>query len=415
MATFKEVAAQVLKDSSKPLSAREITELALENNLLETEGKTPEATMAAHLYTDINKNKKTVFLKVGKGRFTLKDKKGPIDSPDLLIEKQNEIVRKELKEKLHEMDPYMFEYLVGDLLIEIGYENVQVTKRSGDGGVDVLANLTVSGVTNVKTVIQVKRFKSNIDVKVIRELRGSAEVDQRGLIITTAKFGKGAVEESMAPNKMPVSLVDGDKLLDLMFKYSVGIKKEEKVIYTINNEYFESELGRSLESTSTEKSRSLWPLPGGINKYVETLNAFLEKVNNSKSSKNDLVKWFLDNYDNVNSKKTAGGYTNVPRSMGLIEVKNGVYSLTQDGKTYLSKNNNKVLYEIIHRNIFAIEEVMQFLTSSEEPQKEQDVLDYLTENHGVTWTTFAQVSFRLMWLINLSKIEKVDDGFVAKK
>ncbi len=61
MPTFKEVAAQILKDSPKPLSAKEITELAFEKNILETEGKTPEATMAAHLYTDIKKKKILFF------------------------------------------------------------------------------------------------------------------------------------------------------------------------------------------------------------------------------------------------------------------------------------------------------------------------------------------------------------------
>ena len=59
MLSFKEVAEIILKDSSKPLSANEITELALEQNLLETEGKTPEATMAAQIYSDIKNNSST--------------------------------------------------------------------------------------------------------------------------------------------------------------------------------------------------------------------------------------------------------------------------------------------------------------------------------------------------------------------
>ena len=56
------------------------------------------------------------------------------------------------------------------------------------------ANLTVGGLTNVKTVIQVKRYKkgNNISGKYITQLRGSAEVDQRGLIITTSDFTKDA-------------------------------------------------------------------------------------------------------------------------------------------------------------------------------------------------------------------------------
>ena len=54
-----------------------------------------------------------------------------------------------------DMDPYQFEFLIADLLATIGYEDVQVTRRSGDKGVDVVANLRMEGITDVKTVIQV--------------------------------------------------------------------------------------------------------------------------------------------------------------------------------------------------------------------------------------------------------------------
>ncbi|PKL35952.1 MAG: hypothetical protein CVV44_20785 [Spirochaetae bacterium HGW-Spirochaetae-1] len=412
MATFKDVAVKILRKTPKPLSPKEITEIALEEGLLETEGKTPEATMAAHIYTDIKKNIDTPFIKVGRGRFSLKEMKGHIDSPDLLIEKQNEIVRKELKEKLHEMDPFVFEYLVGDLLTKIGYENVQVTKSTGDGGIDINANLTVGGVTNVKTIIQVKRFKSNIDVKIIRELRGSAEVDQRGLVITTSKFAKGAIEESQAPNKMPVSLVDGEKLIDLMFQYGVGIKKEEMVIYTLDHDYFENEVGASTESLQTDKGRSVWPLPGGINSYIATLDLYLQSIKKGINTKTAIIKWFIDTYENVTSEKTAYGYSGVPRSMGLIEVRDGVYKLTEDGERYLGSKDIEFLYDTINKNIFGFEEIVQFIQSTDEPQTDLDILDYLNENHNVGWTTGVQVTYRLMWLVNLGKIRKVDGGFV---
>jgi restriction system protein len=60
--SFKEAAKQVLQSADEPLSAAEITLTALERGLIATEGKTPEATMAAILYTDI-KDEKIPFLK----------------------------------------------------------------------------------------------------------------------------------------------------------------------------------------------------------------------------------------------------------------------------------------------------------------------------------------------------------------
>lgn len=50
--SFKEAAIKILKEAEEPLSPREITRIALEEGLIESSGETPEATMAAQLYTD---------------------------------------------------------------------------------------------------------------------------------------------------------------------------------------------------------------------------------------------------------------------------------------------------------------------------------------------------------------------------
>lgn len=96
------------------------------------------------------------------------------------------------------MDSYQFEFLASHLLKKLGYSNVRVTKRSGDKGIDVLADLTMEAITEVRTVVQVKRYKpgNNISGAVVAQLRGSAQVDQRGLIITTSDFTKDVVAEA---------------------------------------------------------------------------------------------------------------------------------------------------------------------------------------------------------------------------
>ena len=206
--SFKEAAKVVLKEAAEPLTPKEITIRAIEKGLLQTEGSTPEATMGAQLYVDVKRNPKTIFRNVGNGKFVLRSEQDTSDSAELMIAKQNELVRIAIRKRLLEMDPFQFEFLVGDLLKSLGYVNVQVTKRSGDKGIDVLADLTLEGITNVKTVVQVKRFKdgNNISGAIVAQLRGSAEVDQRGLVITTSDFSKDALIEAKAQNKMPVAL-----------------------------------------------------------------------------------------------------------------------------------------------------------------------------------------------------------------
>jgi len=62
--SFKKAAKKILSETDEPLSAKELTEIALEKDLIETEGLTPEATMAAIIYTDINNNANSEFKKV---------------------------------------------------------------------------------------------------------------------------------------------------------------------------------------------------------------------------------------------------------------------------------------------------------------------------------------------------------------
>ena len=413
--SFKNAAVKILSASSQPMTASNITKLAIEKGLVDTLGETPEATMAAQIYVDIKRNKNTPFIKVGKALFSLKDSSGNQSSPSMIIEKQNESTKHKLKDMLHSMDPFQFEYLVADLLQKIGYENVFVTKRSGDKGIDVTANLTVGGITSVKTVIQAKRYAphNKINGAVITQLRGSAEVDQRGLIITTSDFTKDGIDESQAQNKMPVSLVNGEKLIQLLIKYGVGVKSESLSILSLDESYFQAFSTDESNPSGQEKNRSIWPLPGGISMYVETLNNFLNEIYEGNNTRKGLVKWYIDTYENVNSEATAQGYINVPKSMGLTAVANNVYSLTKDGKEYLQSKNKGFLYETISRNILAFGDVYEYLKLSSNPLSEEDILAYLKDNFDIEWTTFAQVNFRLLWLINLGKITKGDSGYTA--
>jgi restriction system protein len=98
--------------------------------------------------------------------------------------------------QLGEIDPGTFEELIGELLERIGFEGVEVTRRSGDGGIDVRGVLTVGGVTRVKTAIQVKRWANNVPDRIVRELRGSIGPAEQGLIITTSRFTRAAVREA---------------------------------------------------------------------------------------------------------------------------------------------------------------------------------------------------------------------------
>src|ERR1700677_4406679 len=84
--TFTEAAAEVLRLAGKPLHYKEITELAIEKNLLSHVGKSPEVTMGARLAALLKKEDKTnPIVRVKPGVFALRewsDKRGRKRSED---------------------------------------------------------------------------------------------------------------------------------------------------------------------------------------------------------------------------------------------------------------------------------------------------------------------------------------------
>ena len=70
MNSFKQAAIKVLKSSGKSLHYKDITNLALNNKLIKTSGKTPWATMNALIAVDIVKyNQNSAFIKFGSGKY----------------------------------------------------------------------------------------------------------------------------------------------------------------------------------------------------------------------------------------------------------------------------------------------------------------------------------------------------------
>lgn len=412
--SFKKAAEVILREAGEPLSPKEIVERAIDAGLIDTEGATPDATMGAQIYVDLRRNPKSPFRKVGRGKFTLRTVPASATSAEIAIDDQNQRVRETLHARLLAMEPAQFEALVAELLEKLGYENVLVTGRTGDKGIDVSAKLTLGGITSVKTVVQVKRYKTgnNISGSVIAQLRGSAEVDQRGLVITTSEFTKDGTIEANAPNKMPVALVNGAKLLDLLFAHEIGVRKTPVPVYALDSEYFENITAAEHDNESGAKRLGLWPLPGGIGAYVDTLFQVLDALAATPMSKGALSLWFMAIFPQVKSEKTAASYVNVPRAIGMTETIDGVVSLTPDGKRIQQTRDRDDLYAVFAKNILGVEEMMEFFKTAEEPQTEADVMAFLKENLGVEWTTFAQVNFRLLWLVNLGKLRRVDGGFV---
>ena len=156
-----------------------------------------------------------------------------------LAKQQKASVRETLRELLLEMDSFAFEYLVKRLLEEMDYQNVEVTTRSNDGGVDVVGDIEM-GITSVREVVQAKRHKRTIQRKDVDALRGSLYRFNavRGTIIATSNFSSGTQKAALANGAAPITLIDGDKLIDLLIEHGIGVKKRAIEVLAVDPDVF---------------------------------------------------------------------------------------------------------------------------------------------------------------------------------
>ena len=139
------------------------------------------------------------------------------------------------------------------LLQEMSYENVDVTSRSGDGGVDVVADIEL-GITSVREVVQAKRHKRTVQRKDLDALRGSLHRfgAVRGTIITTSKYSKGTHDAAFEPGAAPITLIDGEKLIDLLLAHGIGVRKKTLEVFELHAEAF-TEVEESLGSEAERR------------------------------------------------------------------------------------------------------------------------------------------------------------------
>ena len=149
--------------------------------------------------------------------------------------------RDQLLDVLKNISPAGFERLSQRLLRELGFNDVEVTGKSGDGGIDGNGGLKIGSVITFHVAFQCKRYKKSVGSAEIREFRGSvAGRADKGLIITTGYFTREAKKEAQREGVFGIDLIDGDELVerlkDLRLGVSVELQEVENV--SINSDWF---------------------------------------------------------------------------------------------------------------------------------------------------------------------------------
>ena len=263
----------------------------------------------------------------------------------------------ELKESLEQLynsfdNGYEFEQFLKVFLEKIGLEEVVVTQRSRDGGIDLTCVKSgingLSTLDEVKYYVQAKRFKpsSTVSIKDLRELRGVMPLNYKGIFITTAKFPNGAKEFAEEDNTRQIILIDGKTLIQqcitigLGFNFKPVFDVNTLEIKTLNNQNnilrngFEFTVSKKI-SLNDIRARIL-RIPSEIEKELPHEQSNINVLINGKEYKL-----------NINADRTyLGGVTKIYKDEGLI-LENNLY-ISKLATWYYSKE--KIVIEIKGEN-----------------------------------------------------------------
>jgi restriction system protein len=146
--------------------------------------------------------------------------------------------RTNLLNLIKSLPPSGFERLSQRLLRESGFQKVEVTGKTGDGGIDGVGILQVNPFVSFNVLFQCKRYQGAVTPSQIRDFRGAmmGRAD-KGIIITTGTFTLDAKKEARRDGAPPIELVDGDTLVQMFEQLQLGLIP--RTTYDVDEKFFD--------------------------------------------------------------------------------------------------------------------------------------------------------------------------------
>lgn len=225
---------------------------------------------------------------------------------------------------------YVFEEFLKVYLEKIGLDEVTVTQRSSDGGIDLKAIRYGVGELNecdiTEYYVQAKRNKpgTKIAIEKVRALRGVMPSGAKGIFITTAGFSANTLDFAIDDPTRPIILLDGKTLVSSCIDNEIGF-----VFVPRFSEDAMNSLMNSAPSfvTDKEQNNNIIPLIS-VEKQISTNDirarilrvpkAILEQLGNRESAEIEFVGVGMKKLKLDKTRTYFGGITEIYRNRGLI-------------------------------------------------------------------------------------------------
>lgn len=169
-------------------------------------------------------------------------------------------------------------------------------------------------------------------------------------------------------------------------------------------------MAASTRAASAGKYGSEYPLPGGVEKYFDTLVDLLRYIRDNDVTLDDLSKWMFDTFPNASGQIAVNGYLATLGRLRLWSQQDSYYRLTPEGTALVDKaasaaaDARQMVIEIKHRDFSGYDVLFKLLT--EGPRSLDDIHEHLKEALDVDWKSKNQTTFRVNWLRSLGYVEK---------
>lgn len=245
---------------------------------------------------------------------------------------------------------YSFEEFLKEYLIEMGLDEVQITQRSRDGGVDLVA--IRKGVGDFSEIdithyyIQAKRYVLNnkISVSKVRELKGTIPFGYKGMFITTSSFTNDALIEAENDPSKPVVTIDGKALVMSCIDHQIGflykpifskkqldkfLKRDTNVNLVINSNLYIEYIEKMI--TKNDIRARIVSIPSKImEQFNENQSSVKVNINNDKNYTFNIVR----------GRNYFGGVTTFLKEFNLLTDEGTIYP--KKSKWFYDKENATV-------------------------------------------------------------------------
>lgn len=257
--TITQAISMVLKAEGKPMTAAEIYDAIISSKLYTFRADKPVHVVSTQIRRhckglDFPSSSNTKYFTVQNGKYYLLDNifNNETGKEILLISDEihssiskNDLRNfhaqylRELKDRIlndiKKLDPFLFEEFCKNLLAVYGFDNLVVTRKSRDGGIDGYGVLKVS-ISHVNVGFQCKRRSSGtIGRREVDQFRGAIQGRfELGIYFTTTDFTFEAEEIVFKNGAVPIFLINGEAIVDIMLEKHLGIEAETLTIYNYN-------------------------------------------------------------------------------------------------------------------------------------------------------------------------------------